>query len=112
MQSRCAPGFDWKASADLFRALSEPNRLAILARLAGCCGGLPMAQVASCCPVDLSVVSRHLQVLRAAGIVEADRRGRFVVYRVRTRELVAALRGLALAIESCCPDPPEEGDSP
>jgi len=91
-------------SAELFKALGEPNRLAILARLATADGPQGVGEVAGCCDVDLSVVSRHLHVLRDAGIVEAERQGRHVRYRVKVRELVGALRGLADALEACCPD--------
>lgn len=91
-------------SVDLFKALSEPNRLAILSLLAHTGDAQGVSEVASCCDVDLSVVSRHLHVLRDAGIVEAERRGRHVRYRMKTAELVAELRALADAIESCCPE--------
>ena len=89
----------------LFRALCDPTRIAILARLAAICGSATVNGIASCCPVDLSVVSRHLGVLRDAGIVAADKRGREVHYRVRFPELAHTLRGLADALEACCPVP-------
>ena len=52
-----------------------------------------------CCPIDLSVVSRHLGVLRDAGILEAQKRGREVYYRVRVDKLTTLLRNLADALE-------------
>ena len=62
-----------------------------------------VSEIASCCPTDLSVVSRHLAVLREAGIVEAQKRGKEVYYSVRYPELTARLRDLAESIEACCP---------
>lgn len=53
-----------------------------------------------CCPVDISVVSRHLGILRDAGILEARKRGREVYYRVRIDQLTALLRNLADALEA------------
>lgn len=51
-------------------------------------------------PVHPSVVSRHLRVLRDAGMVEADRRGQEVHYRLRHRDVAATLRTLADAVEA------------
>ena len=69
-----------------------------------------VSEVATCCPTDLSVVSRHLAILRDAEILEASRRGREVRYRVRYGELARTLRRLADALESCCPDPPDRSE--
>jgi DNA-binding transcriptional ArsR family regulator len=87
---------------ELFRALCDPNRLALLAGLAVAPEPLTVSEAAKCCDVHLSVVSRHLALLREAGIVEAEKVGREVSYRLNFRELVATLRGLADAIEQCC----------
>ena len=87
-----------------FKALGDPTRVAVLATLTegGC--SCTVSQVAGCLPVDLSVVSRHLRVLREAGIVTAERVGKEVHYRVSYGALVRTLRQIADAIESCCPD--------
>lgn len=95
-------------SPGFFRALADPNRVAILDDLASCCGGSKtVGEVAAGLPTDLSVVSRHLGVLRDAGVLEAERQGRTVRYRVRYGALVTLLRSLADAIESCCPSEDE-----
>ncbi|GMU34641.1 MAG: winged helix-turn-helix transcriptional regulator [Planctomycetia bacterium] len=88
-----------------FRALCDPNRVAILARLAQCGRSCTVGEIACCCPVDVSVVSRHLAILRDAGILEATRRGKEVYYCVRFDTFVSTLRVIADAIESCCPPP-------
>jgi ArsR family transcriptional regulator len=94
---------------EFFRALCDPRRNAILAELAGCCAPLPVTQAAQCCPVDLSVVSRHLAVLRRAGLVHAERRGREVHYTVNVTAIAERLRAVADALESCCGVPPQPG---
>jgi ArsR family transcriptional regulator len=99
---------------ELFRALGDPNRLTLLASLAGrgeCC---TVSEMATCCPVDLSVVSRHLAQLRDAGIVKAEKRGRQVFYTLQCAELAKTLRALADALEACCPTEPtcEPTDEP
>ena len=63
-----------------------------------------MTEVSECCSIDFSVVSRHLATLAQAGVLEPTKEGRVVRYRVRYSEVSAVLRGLADAIEECCPD--------
>ncbi len=89
---------------DLFKALSDPTRLRLLACLAKCARPCSVSEVAQCCSVDLSVVSRHLAALERAGAVEASKHGRVVAYRVRFAELAHMLRALADAFEDCCPE--------
>lgn len=48
--------------------------------------------------MSIANTSQHLQVLRAAGVVDAERSGTFVTYRLASRdvaELFVALRGVA-----------------
>ncbi len=87
----------------LFKALGDPNRLALLVQLSQCGTSCTVSQAAECCPVDISVVSRHLAMLRDAGILNAQKRGKEVHYSVRYPELAATLRAIADAIEACCP---------
>ena len=85
-------------SARLFKALSEPNRLALLVQLAEADCECTVSEMTTCCAVDLSVISRHLKVLREAGVVEARRDGKQVRYRVRRQELAKLFRDLADAL--------------
>ncbi len=102
----CCDITDWQGSASrFFKALAEPNRVSILSRLAAACGPQTVGDVADCCTIDMSVVSRHLATLREAGIVVAEKRGRKVHYSVRYEEVVRTLRVLADAIEDCCVSP-------
>lgn len=88
-----------------FKALGDPNRIALMARLAICCDSKTVSELSDCCPTDLSVVSRHLGTLREAGIVESEKRGREVFYRLRYDQLAKSLRQMADAIEECCAGP-------
>ena len=88
-----------------FKALGDPNRIALMARLATCCDSKTVSELSDCCPTDLSVVSRHLGTLREAGIVESEKRGREVFYRLRYDQLAKSLRQMADAIEECCGGP-------
>ena len=73
----------------LFQALADPTRRAIIERLLAA-GELSIGDVAA--PFDMSTpaVSRHLQVLECAGLIErrADKQWRYV--RVRADALDAA----------------------
>lgn len=101
--SCCSELANW-LSPRLFKALADPVRVAILARLAEGRREQTVSELAKQFPVHLSVVSRHLGILRDADIVMADKRGKEVFYRVRIGALSAALRGLADALDACCPD--------
>lgn len=97
----CCPKLADLLDPRLFRALADANRLALLMRLAACGRPCSVGELNACCPVDLSVVSRHLAILRDAGALEAQKRGKEVFYRVRFERLVPLLRGIAGALEDC-----------
>ncbi len=100
--TRCCSRLEKRLSAAFFRALSDPNRLALLCQLSGCGRPCTVSELSRCCTVDLSVVSRHLAALRDAGLIEATKRGREVRYAVRYRFVIDTLRSVADAVESCC----------
>ena len=71
-----------------------------VATTGSCCG--PAAAESNWCPVDLSVVSRHLAVLREAGVFRAAKQGREDRHTV-SPDLAASLRSLADALDAFCP---------
>jgi len=74
--------------AEVLRTLASPRRLAILHRLAdGPCG---VGQLADELRLSQPNVSQHLGVLRASGLVEADRDGREIRYRLADPEVMTA----------------------
>ncbi len=76
------PGNRFKRDARMLRALANESRLRIIDRLSKgeCCVCDLVALIGS----DQSTVSRHLALLRDNGIVESDRRGRHIYYRLLT----------------------------
>ena len=65
----------------LLQALAHPTRLAIVRELVG--GGEVCAcDFTSCCDVRQPTVSHHLRILREAGVIEAERRGTWIWYRI------------------------------
>jgi DNA-binding transcriptional ArsR family regulator len=101
LPERCVGAFSRHLRPDLFKALSDPTRLAILVKVVSSTTPLTVSDASQCCGVHFSGVSRHLKLLKDAGLVEAQKQGRDVVYRPRLGDLVATLRGLADAIEDC-----------
>lgn len=95
---------DAALSTAVFAALADPTRARLLACMAKCARGCSVGEVAECCDVDLSVVSRHLSLMAKAGVLRSSKVGRSVIYHVRTAEVVALLRNLAAALESCAGD--------
>ena len=82
----------------LFQALADPTRLAIVRELASV-AEVCACDFSTCCDVRQPTVSHHLKVLREAGVVEAERRGTWIYYRLapaaaeRLRGLAAELSG-------------------
>lgn len=60
--------------SDVFGALADPTRRAILARLAGTKGDLTVSQLAAPFPMSQPAISRHLKVLESAGLISRSRR--------------------------------------
>jgi ArsR family transcriptional regulator len=66
--------------ARLLRALADPERLRIVHCLRG--GPMNVSEVAAALDVPIVNVSHHLGVLRQAGLVQDEKQGRFVLYRL------------------------------
>jgi DNA-binding transcriptional ArsR family regulator len=64
----------------LLRALAAPVRLAVITELAD--GPRRVHELVDAVGVSQSLVSQHLRVLRAAGLVASTRRGREIAYRL------------------------------
>src|SRR4029450_2382299 len=80
-----------------FAALADPTRLAIIRELAGA-HQAGACHFPSCCDVRQPTISHHLRVLREAGIIESERRGSWIYYRL-TPGSADRLRGFAGELE-------------
>jgi DNA-binding transcriptional ArsR family regulator len=78
------------AAGDPFEALGDPNRRAIVELLgAGSSEGRSVGELASALPISRPAVSRHLRLLKAAGLVVEEPRGTRRLYRLHDEGLAA-----------------------
>lgn len=103
----CTPVFegvisdvDAASMASAFSALGDPVRLRIVSILAaspdGAACGCDMEK-----PLGLSqpTVSHHLKILREAGLIEGEREGRWVHYRIVPERLEDIRDAIALPVQ-------------
>ena len=93
--------------AEVFKALGHPDRLRILEELAE--GERCVCDLVASVGSSWSTVSRHLSVLKAAGVLTDEKRGLQVFYRVALpcvttfmECLDAARQGEAVEVRRCC----------
>lgn len=95
------------AAGELLRALAAPLRIAIVLRLrqSPCCvhelvGALRVAQ---------PLVSQHLRVLKAAGVVCGERHGREVLYQLVDEHLAHIVADAVAHVEEAPADARQDG---
>lgn len=72
---------DFRQASEVFKALSNPNRLLIVDAVAE--GERCVADLTALVGLDMSTVSNHLSVLRNVGILKDERRGTQIFYSLR-----------------------------
>lgn len=93
--------------AETFKALGHPARLQMVDMLAG--GERCVCDLVRAVGLGWSTVSRHLAVLKAAGVVDDEKRGLQVFYRLAlpcvatfSSCLDAARQGRNVEVRACC----------
>jgi DNA-binding transcriptional ArsR family regulator len=74
-------------AGDPFEALGDPNRRAILTLLGD--GGRSVQEIADALPISRPAVSRHLRLLKEAGLVTEEPRGTRRIYRLQEQGVEA-----------------------
>jgi DNA-binding transcriptional ArsR family regulator len=88
-----------------FAALAQPTRLDVFRLLMEHePDGLPAGEVARQMDVPHNTMSTHLAILTRAGLIEAERQSRSIIYRARL-DAVRALAGFL--VKDCCGGRPE-----
>ena len=72
---------EYKAQARIIKALAHPTRLFIVDELSR--GERCVNELTDMIGVEMPTVSRHLSQLKSAGILEDEKRGSQVFYRLR-----------------------------
>ena len=84
--------------ARLGRALAAPKRLELLDLL--CQGPRTVEALAAQASISVANASQHLQILRAARLVEADKRGVYVEYRLADEQVCRFFHSLRVLAEA------------
>ena len=86
-----------KEAVRLFKALGDPTRLRIVKLLEG--GELCVCQLMAVLKMGQSRISRHLAILKEAGLIVDNRKGKWVHYRLCcpdvSKNICACLNGLS-----------------
>ena len=70
-----------ESKAKIFKALGHPSRLLIVEELGR--GERCVCELVELVGADFSTVSKHLSVLKNAGVLEDRKEGKMVIYRLR-----------------------------
>lgn len=87
----------YKTETQVFKALAHPTRLAVVETLAG--GERCVCELQELVGSDMSTVSRHLSVLKQAGVIADDKRGAQVFYSLTLPCVMTFLECLRLPDE-------------
>jgi ArsR family transcriptional regulator len=89
----------------LLKALAHPSRLAIADALQS--GERSVCDLTALVGADISTVSKHLRLMRAAGLLTAEKRGLKVFYRLKCPCLLSFFE----CVDGLVPDSPAKPDA-
>jgi ArsR family transcriptional regulator, nickel/cobalt-responsive transcriptional repressor len=89
-----------KQCAELLKALADQERLRIVQSLRA--GPKNVSQITGELKAELANISHHLGILKRSGLVDAEKQGRHVVYRLRADVYQAANRSADHLDLGCC----------
>jgi rhodanese-related sulfurtransferase len=81
----------YESLAEVAQALGHPHRLELLEHLAQ--GERSVEELSARAHLNFANTSRHLQILRRARLVETERRGKYILYRLAGDAEVVTLMG-------------------
>ncbi|MBI5916431.1 MAG: helix-turn-helix transcriptional regulator [Bacteroidetes bacterium] len=82
-----------QVSSDILRALAHPLRLKIL-EFIDQNETINVNKIYNTLKLEQSITSQHLRILRSAGLVETEREGKFIHYRVDYDKLANAVKAV------------------
>lgn len=87
----------YELQADILKTLAHPRRLEMAHLLAE--GPMTVGRMADRLALAQPNVSQHLALMRAAGVVEAERDGREIRYRLADPDIIAACNLMRSALQ-------------
>jgi len=87
----------YELQADVLKTLANPRRLEMAHLLAE--GSMTVGRLADRLALAQPNVSQHLALMRAAGVVEAERDGREIRYRLADPDIIAACNLMRSALQ-------------
>ena len=100
--------------ARMFKALGDPVRLRLVSLIASHPGGEAcVCDISGTFDLSQPTISHHLKTLRSAGLLDSERRGSWVYYRVipsalQRLSLILHIEGDAIAhSRTCIEEPPQ-----
>jgi ArsR family transcriptional regulator len=89
-----------KECADRLKALADADRLKIVQVLRS--GPKNVSEISAELSADIANISHHLQILKRERIVETERQGRFIVYRLHPDVCEAGKDTIPTLNLGCC----------
>ena len=95
IQDNCCPSpvetsieFDYaEKGAVLLAAIADPTRLSIISMLSATGDAVCVCDITGRFTLGQPTISHHLRILREAGLISGDKRGKWVYYSVVTAKL-------------------------
>ncbi|MDP7069104.1 MAG: metalloregulator ArsR/SmtB family transcription factor [Candidatus Peribacteraceae bacterium] len=78
-------GINIRNTEQKLKAIANARRLVILREMKAK-NSMTVTDIAEAIKLDLAPTSFHLRILKAAGIIEYKRRGRFITYRLSLKQ--------------------------
>ena len=82
-----------ESQAQIFKALGQPTRLQILDLLKE--GERCVCEIFPAIQQEQANVSKHLSILKQAGVVDCRKEGLRIIYRIKNREVLTLLKGVS-----------------
>lgn len=87
-----------ESQAQIFKALGQPTRLQILDLLKE--GERCVCEIFPAIQQEQANVSKHLSILKQAGIVDCRKEGLRIIYGIRNRDVLNLLKGVSGMIKT------------
>lgn len=88
-----------ESSSEVLRALAHPLRMRILAFIDKH-GSINVNKIYNTLQLEQSITSQHLRILRLAGLVDTERKGKYVLYQVNYDKLGDAISAVQTFLDA------------